>query len=497
MTTVENISVSSFYESIIENAESNILILDKNFSIVGFNPGFYWVFLETFDINLKKGNNLFEIMAQSFPEIAERWKGRCQAAVKGLAISDEEDLEAHGQQFSWKIYYKAVRLGAEQFISIYSRNVSANKLFHKKILMHEANLRTIINSFNASIWLVNTQLELIDFNDHTFTHFLKTYNVSLLPGKNFLELLPEAISGLRQTWYDRLRIALLSKETTSYLDHINMSGEEIICETRIIPVFSDGGVIGLTVSMEDITQKRIDEQLQRAQVTELIKLNSELDKFVYSASHDLRAPLLSIIGVLNLMKRESPNNQLYFNHIESSVRKLDNFVTNIINYSRNSKLDIIPEQIDFDKIVERVWDALSYLEGSLVVKCNQSINEHVKLHTDFDRLSIIFRNILANAFQYYDKKKKSTLHISADITREVAIISFSDNGIGIDSALQPRVFEMFFRATDTSNGSGLGLYVAKNAVEKLGGKIYLTSTLGVGTEVTIHIPNMIALSQPS
>jgi signal transduction histidine kinase len=167
-------------------------------------------------------------------------------------------------------------------------------------------------------------------------------------------------------------------------------------------------------------------------------------------------------------------------------------VTNIINYSRNNKLEIVPEEIDFDKIVERVWDALSYLEGSLVVKCDQVIKEDVRLHTDFDRLSIIFRNILANAFQYYDRAKKSKLLITAEISSEIAIISFKDNGIGVDPALQERVFEMFFRASDTSNGSGLGLYVAKNAVEKLGGKIHMTSTLGEGTEVVIHIPNMIS-----
>lgn len=180
---------------------------------------------------------------------------------------------------------------------------------------------------------------------------------------------------------------------------------------------------------------------------------------------------------------------MYFNHIESSVRKLDNFVTNIINYSRNNKLDIIPEKIDFERLVERVCDHLSYLEGSRIVKRDQLIVERAPLHSDFDRLTIIFRNILANAFQYFDKTKEPTVFITADINPQRAIISFKDNGLGIDPALQHRVFEMFFRASDTSNGSGLGLYVAKNTVEKLGGKIHLTSALGVGTEVTVEIPN--------
>lgn len=232
------------------------------------------------------------------------------------------------------------------------------------------------------------------------------------------------------------------------------------------------------------------EQLQKAQMNELIKLNSELDKFVYSASHDLRAPLLSIIGVINLMKRESSPDQIYFNHIESSVRKLDNFVTNVINYSRNNKLSIIPERISFETMLERVCDSLSYLPGADIVKREQLIIERTVLYSDRDRLTIIFRNILANAFQYFDKGKQPALFITAEINADKAHISFKDNGIGIEPLLHDRVFEMFFRASDASNGSGLGLYVAKNAVEKLGGKIHLTSTLGIGTEVMIEIPNL-------
>ncbi len=492
MISLENTSLSNFYESIIENAESNVLILDNNFTIISFNQGFYWAFRDAHDIHIGKGENLFKIMQQVTPDVADRWMGRCTAALKGLSISDEEEFESNGRQIAWKVYYKSVRLGGEQFVSIYTRNISANKLFQNKILIHEANLRTIINSLHASIWLVNDKFEVIDFNDSTFSYFLNSYSISLIPSKSFIELLPEA-SGLRQTWQDRFNVAMISRETTSFLDHVNVGGNEVTCETRIIPVLSGDHVIGLTISMEDITQKVADERLQRAQMSELIKLNSELDKFVYSASHDLRAPVLSIMGVMNLMKRESPKDQLYFSHIDSSVRKLDNFVTNVINYSRNNKLDVIPEKIDFQLLLDRICDGLGYLEGSRVVKCERLVNEQVPFHTDVDRLTIIFRNLLTNAFQYFDRTKSCRLTINVQVNSQFAIITFKDNGIGIDPALQDRVFEMFFRASEASNGSGLGLYVAKNAVERLGGEIELTSVFEVGTEIVIRLPNMLTM----
>src|SRR5215218_5602502 len=102
MTTIENISVSTFYESIIENAESNILILSQDFTIVSLNPGFHWFFLETFDIPLKKGVRLFDLMRPTVPQVAERWFARCASAARGLGTSDEEEFESHGQHFYWK-----------------------------------------------------------------------------------------------------------------------------------------------------------------------------------------------------------------------------------------------------------------------------------------------------------------------------------------------------------------------------------------------------------
>jgi hypothetical protein len=258
MTTVEGVSVSGFYEAIIENAESNILILDKDFSIVSLNPAFYWVFLEAYDIQLKKGVKLFDAMRPLIPLVAERWRIRCLAAMKGLSVSDEEEIESHGQNFSWKIYFKSLPLGTEQFVSIYTRNVSNERIFHDKIIQQAANLRSIINSFAASIWLLNERFELIDFNDHTFAHFSNTYNVTLRTSKSFVELLPETMLDLRQRWTDRLTESLIKKQKTSHVDQINRNGEAVICETIIIPVFSEEHVIGLTVSMKDMVQA-IDE----------------------------------------------------------------------------------------------------------------------------------------------------------------------------------------------------------------------------------------------
>lgn len=485
----ESISLSRFYEQIIENADSNLIILDAQFNIISMNQGFYWIFLEAYDIELKRGENLFELLGSKAGDIKDRWKKRCQAAIKGLTISDEEQFESDGQLFYWKIHYKSIRLGSTRYVSIFSRNVTANKLFQNRIIKHEANLRTIINSIPARIALINDEYQLIDFNESMYLYFLRSHHVQLHYNKKFADFFandPDA--GVM--WLNRFEHARASLKPVSFLDRESHDGTEHIYETRIIPVENNNRFIGLTINSEDISQRRIDAQLQQTQVDELLKLNHELDRFVYSASHDLRAPLLSIIGIINLMKRESSSDRAYLQHIESSIRKLDNFVSNIINYSRNNRLEIESQKVDFFKLFDSIRHDLAYLEGASVVRWHEEISEDVPFYCDPDRLSIIIRNIISNSLQYFDPWKDSFLSIKVNVNSQHAIFTFQDNGVGIKEEFISKVFDMFFRASDRSRGSGLGLYIVKSAVEKLGGTVSLKSILGEGSTIELMLPNL-------
>ncbi len=488
---VESIALSGFYEEIIENAESNILILDENFNIVTLNQGFYWLFLEAFDLELKRGVNLFHRMDGVLPEISLRWKKRCTSALEGLAISDAEDFNYGGHMFSWKIFYKRVSFANQKYISIFSRNITASRLFQSQLMHHQATLRTVINALPASVALLNASEELIDFNARMYHHFLSAYDIHLNHNGKILDFFSTSQHDIRLLWREKIELTKNKRESVSFLLHQMKGGTEAVLESRITPILNDGHLIGLSIFIEDITRKSVDEHLQRTQVAELVKLNAELDRFVYSASHDLRAPLLSIMGVVNLMKREAVTESPYLKHIESSIRRLDNFVTDIINYSRNNRLEIVHQPIDIEALLEHAKKDLSYLDGVNIVKCIECVSSSAPFFSDADRLLIILRNLMSNAFQYYDRWKNPYLLIDVDVNEHLAIIRLEDNGIGIKESFTNRVFDMFFRASDKSNGAGLGLYIVKNAVEKLGGNIKIQSTVGVGTIISISLPNQI------
>lgn len=238
------------------------------------------------------------------------------------------------------------------------------------------------------------------------------------------------------------------------------------------------------------SKKKEAELSLRQQNEELIKINQELDSFVYSVSHNIRGPLASVLGLINLAKIENRNVSLpYADLIEKRVHQLDKTLKKILDYSRNARTKIITEKIEFRKFILDVFEQLNYLSGKDKIKLNIEVEGHTHILADPYRLNIILQNLLSNSIKYCDwTKSRQEVSIHAKLYDDQwNSILCQDNGIGIKTELIPRVFEMFFRATET-DGQGLGLYIAKETVEKMGGKISIESQLGTGTTVHIRLP---------
>lgn len=481
------------FTSIIEDADANILLLDDELKVINLNSGFYWIFFETYGIELKRGTSILESMEKVNPQLTAEWKERCLTAFSGTPIKVEEIFELDGRRYYWEIHFKSVTgPDTTQIVSVFSRDITVRKAYQRKILQDEANLRSILNTIEDSIWLINANYELIDFNKEFFKKYKLAYGVKLSRGKSILSLLPENMPELQARWQMRYESGLKGR-TGKYYDTYLVGNEWRQYEIKTYPIVENGHVTGLTVFSRDITNQTQTEDLLKRQNEELVKINSELDRFVYSASHDLRAPLMSVKGLLNMIKRDPDKNNTehYLRLIDQSVGKLDNFISDIINYSRNSRMDIMPKAIDFNCLLSESIDSLKFMEGADKVRSIKHIHVSASFYSDYSRLLIIFNNIISNAVRYRDDwKEDSFLKISIDVDAEKAVIVFSDNGVGIADEYLDKVFKMFFRANADSKGSGLGLYIVKSAVEKLRGSIVVESTLGNGTTFTIEVPNI-------
>lgn len=237
------------------------------------------------------------------------------------------------------------------------------------------------------------------------------------------------------------------------------------------------------------------EKALRKQNEELVKINKELDSFVYSVSHNLRAPLMSVLGLLNLVQVENsksdPNLTGYFAMMQQSIHKLDDTLKEILDYSRNARSELNIEPVDVQRMIEDSFERMKYMEGSDQIKKSVTVSATAQLYSDPYRLSVIINNLVSNAIKYRDvKRDQSIIDIEAAVSEANLTFNFRDNGIGISSDYISKIFDMFFRATDRSEGAGLGLYIVKETVEKLHGEITVDSVIGEGTTFRIVIPNM-------
>ncbi|MFL5728996.1 MAG: PAS domain S-box protein [Cytophagaceae bacterium] len=220
------------------------------------------------------------------------------------------------------------------------------------------------------------------------------------------------------------------------------------------------------------------------------KLASELSTFMYMASHDLKGPLASVIGLTNIAKNdiEDPKAAEYLNLIQECTQKLDRSLMNFLRIIRikDSNLQRVP--IDLSMMVEDILFSLKHqvsFANTEFQVCNQIRSE---FRSDEDLVRSMIQNLVENSVKYQTRMRRPFVKIGFKEEGENILITVDDNGRGIDAKIMDKIFDIFYRGDISSKGSGLGLYIVKNAVEKLGGKVTAESKKEGGALFTLTIP---------
>ncbi|MBI3220171.1 MAG: GHKL domain-containing protein [Bacteroidetes bacterium] len=233
-------------------------------------------------------------------------------------------------------------------------------------------------------------------------------------------------------------------------------------------------------------------QLRTAKLEDTIKeldiVVAELDRFVYSASHDLSAPLKSVLGLINISRKETDKNQIavYHDYMERSIKKLEHVISSLVDFSRNTHHPLKHEEVNLHRLVNDVFEELAFWPEAIHVKMVNEVAHDLSVHSDPDRLKVILHNLVGNAIKYADATKpESSVWVSASVAENSFSIIVTDNGIGIETHSLGRIFDMYYRASDRSKGSGLGLFIVKETVKKLSGTIHVRSDYGEGSQFEI------------
>lgn len=261
--------------------------------------------------------------------------------------------------------------------------------------------------------------------------------------------------------------------------------QTFLLSQRVSSTFNTFENINVTLSEKN---EKIEEQNIHLQ-----RLNDELDLFVYRTSHDLRAPLASVLGLINLAKIEDDKTKLdyYFELQEKTLWKLENFVNDLLIYSRNTRLEIGKEKIDFNRLVEDSLQLHTHLGNYEKIEKIVKIDQQHAFISDAKRISVILNNLISNAIRYSNPYQHAPyLSVSVFTDVQKAVVEVSDNGLGIAPKHIPKIFDMFYRGDATAKGSGLGLFIVKDTVTKLHGTIKVTSEVNQGTTFKITLPNL-------
>ncbi len=226
---------------------------------------------------------------------------------------------------------------------------------------------------------------------------------------------------------------------------------------------------------------------------ELQAANTALDKFFYSVSHDLRAPLTSMQGLIQLMRMSHDAAELkeYAQLLSGRAENLDAFIRKIGDYSKNSQMAIKADNINLRSLIRDNLENFRFYPHASAIRVSLDVPETMVIQSDAFRLQEVFGNLISNAFKYYDPGKASFIRISGREQGRYISVSIEDNGIGIREEELPRVFDMFYRANRSAPGTGLGLFIVQETLQKLQGKISVQSRFGQGSNFVIQLPRTI------
>ncbi len=223
----------------------------------------------------------------------------------------------------------------------------------------------------------------------------------------------------------------------------------------------------------------------------LKKTNKELDSFLYSTSHDLRAPIASILGLTNLAKHELNDSKglELMGMIEKRVQKLDEVISDILNLARSKKKEITIKQVSLNSLIDEVVADVKFASDAPSIRLVFDRSANFTFLSDFSIMKTVLGNLFSNGVKYHriDQADPYIAVYFKTLPNNMVVIEVEDNGQGIAPESLSKIFDMFYRASTSSDGSGLGLYIVKEALARINGAIEVKSTLNNGTKFSVTL----------
>jgi len=369
-------------------------------------------------------------------------------------------------------------------------DISSRKEAEEAIKKSEANLRNILDNADAGYVLYNADREIVSYNAlaQKFSHEL--YGKSLSDGGYILEYFPE---DRHQMLLDITAKVIAGGEVCYEILIKNEFGEKWM-EVKWLSVKNhENKNWGFILASKDVTEKKMAAAEREKMTSDLISRNKELEQFTNITSHNLRAPVANIIGLLELieeMDMSEAENKEMLDGILLSARNLDSVINDINQIlTVKDKQYEAKENVYFEQLVNSIKTSIN----------NVIVKEHVAIKCNFDELESIFTvrtylysifyNLVLNSIKYRRIGVEPVITINSKIDDDKVLLAFTDNGKGIDMVRNGNnLFGLYKRFDSSVEGKGLGLFMVKAQIESIGGSISVESQVGQGTTFTVELP---------
>ncbi|MEO1448076.1 MAG: PAS domain S-box protein, partial [Bacteroidota bacterium] len=467
------------YREIFDGATEGILVLEpESHQWLDGNRKARELLGMAFDETPKK-----DFLEWVVPRYKDRVLHMLRTALEGQVATTEAELcsQRSSEPFFAALSARFVVLGGAFRLLLHVRDISIKKATDGALAQSKTRYQTLVEKMNEGLILTDANERILFVNqrlchilDQTAEQLMGQTTTEVFGQGKYAALIHEKTSLRQQGISDEYELELKRPNGTS--QWLLIGGSPYINEA--------GETEGAIAIVSDITE-------QKKTLFKLAEKNEELDAFVYKASHDLKGPLASIIGVTNIARDEVSNAPAlgYFDLISKSTKRLDLILSELIELTRINKSEVSPAPVELENFVVEIIQGLHHQAKAQNIDFQIDIEPGYTFLSDTKLLQSILGNLITNAINYHDREKTAQfVRISAEQAHNETVIKVVDNGTGIAHRMQHRVFEMFYRGSNRSKGSGLGLYIVKTSMEKLKGRIQLQSESGQGTTFTLFLP---------
>lgn len=370
-------------------------------------------------------------------------------------------------------------------------DLTRQKNLEEELRQRERELRLITDAVPASISYISEDERYLFANKTAMNWSGKKNNII---GMHIVE-------NIGPDYYNQVKPDIkkcLSGHHVSFDAHYNQNNIERDVRIQYIPDISETGKVRGFISLViDISEDKRKETDLKNKNDELIKINNDLDNFIYTASHDLKAPVSNIEGLVNSLSEQfnekfklDEENQFIIQLIKDSILRFQQTINDLTEITKTQKN--LQEDIEVINIAE----IINEIEWSLDAQINESntrIETNLAKHSSvkFSRVNMrsILHNLISNAIKYRSETRQPVIRILTKNIDKNFIIEVSDNGLGLKEDQKEKIFQMFKRLHNHVEGTGIGLYIVKRIVENGKGTIEVESQEGEGSLFRIRIPS--------